>query len=632
MAAEGEGVRLVRADEVDLEIGLDGGFHAGGPEDAIDDHAAVVVVEDVLGGALGGVEDAVLPAVLGFIVPGPGGRHGRLAGVRLGFGVHRDERLRVCQDRETFAGFADVGAGLGEGVVVHAGEDDVLLVIGDDLDAGALLVVPAVVADPGVAEDLVAEAVFVALDLGAEVIPGVGGVGGDLEGMGGGAEPDDRTATLEIGDNVVHFLGGKIEEAREDEEQVGILEGGETGNPGRPGFDVTVGVDPEDDGALEPVVLGENAGEGRAGFLGPVFVVAGQEDDVLALAKAGIAFVDDGGAGVEAGQAEKGAEEDQGGFHGGKSRMFNRLRGRTGVLIREVGIDRAERWQGLVPGGLAGEDSRPALGVGGAEFGALEGEDVVAGLGGFKRLGFVGGDLTVGGEKVESLQRSGGRVQADEAEADGGCVDLGEDFDRPALHGAGELLAGLGKDAAVTGIDGGVADRQGEGELGIARVAGPGAGHPGGVGQEGDGLCLDGIRRGDVDHEKHVAAKAMGGVAGHVDDLGGGPLDRTGGEALGQGPVELGGDADDAGVFPIRVVAVVVVDMEADREGHAGLDGSDLGEELEVDALGGFGGRGQRPEDVHEGEDGSLHGRMARLGAGPRGVNTPRSGFGVRGT
>jgi hypothetical protein len=37
--------------------------------------------------------------------------------------------------------------------------------------------------------------------------------------------------------------------------------------------------------------LGEDAGERGAGFLGAVFVVAGEEDDVLAMAEAGVALI-----------------------------------------------------------------------------------------------------------------------------------------------------------------------------------------------------------------------------------------------------------------------------------------------------------------------------------------------------
>jgi len=80
------------------------------------------------------------------------------------------------------------------------------------------------------------------------------------------------------------------------------------------GLDVAVLVDAEEHGALEALVLGEDAGEGRAGFLGAVFVVAGEEDDVLACAGALGAFVDER-LGLERGQRERSAEDGEERFH-----------------------------------------------------------------------------------------------------------------------------------------------------------------------------------------------------------------------------------------------------------------------------------------------------------------------------
>ena len=60
--------------------------------------------------------------------------------------------------------------------------------------------------------------------------------------------------------------------------------------------------------AVSSVVLGKDAGEGGAGFLGAVFVVAGEEDDVLAEAGACGAFVNDGSR-VDLSDCEDGGEE-----------------------------------------------------------------------------------------------------------------------------------------------------------------------------------------------------------------------------------------------------------------------------------------------------------------------------------
>ena len=63
-------------------------------------------------------------------------------------------------------------------------------------------------------------------------------------------------------------------------------------------------IHPEDHGTFEAMVLGENAGDGRADLFGPVFVVAGEEDDVLTDTYALLALVDNGsvgGFGMQAG-------------------------------------------------------------------------------------------------------------------------------------------------------------------------------------------------------------------------------------------------------------------------------------------------------------------------------------------
>ena len=67
---------------------------------------------------------------------------------------------------------------------------------------------------------------------------------------------------------------------------------------GRACLDEAILIHAEDDGAFEAVMFCEDAGEGGAGFLGAVFVIAGEEDDVLAKTWSGLAFIDDGG-GVE---------------------------------------------------------------------------------------------------------------------------------------------------------------------------------------------------------------------------------------------------------------------------------------------------------------------------------------------
>ena len=70
------------------------------------------------------------------------------------------------------------------------------------------------------------------------------------------------------------------------------------------------------------------------------------------------------------------------------------------------------------------------------------------------------------------------------------------------------------------------------------------------------------------------------------------------------------GDAHEAGILPIGVVAFVVVDVQADAEGLAGLDGGLLRDECEVDSrvlgicLGGRGEERGKEQKAGEGRHG----------------------------
>lgn len=104
----------------------------------------------------------------------------------------------------------------------------------------------------------------------------------------------------------------------------------------------------------------------------------------------------------------------------------------------------------------------------------------------------------------------------------------------------------------------------------------------------------------------------MGIDGGHFDFLWGGPLDGTGLEASGERPLEIGGDAGEAGVFPVGVVAAVVVDEEADGERLAWGDAGGFGDEFDVETgafVGGWvgverggGEQGEKQEESPHGE------------------------------
>ena len=76
--------------------------------------------------------------------------------------------------------------------------------IGDQNDARTLFAVPAVMPDPGFAEDLPAEAAVphcVHPAVAGELASGLG-----REGVGRGAQTDDRTATFDVVDEVPHLV------------------------------------------------------------------------------------------------------------------------------------------------------------------------------------------------------------------------------------------------------------------------------------------------------------------------------------------------------------------------------------------------------------------------------------------
>ena len=86
---------------------------------------------------------------------------------------------------------------------------------------------------------------------------------------------------------MAHLLGGEVLEAQEDHGEVRGLEGLEAWHVVVAGGDFTAGlVNVEQDRALEAVVTGQQAGNGRQALLAAVFVIACHEDDVLALAQA----------------------------------------------------------------------------------------------------------------------------------------------------------------------------------------------------------------------------------------------------------------------------------------------------------------------------------------------------------
>ena len=160
-----------------------------------------------------------------------------------------------------------------------------VLGVGGQKPARALAAVAAVMADPGLAEHLPAEALREAL---ATVIPTPAAVGpplGDVEGVGCRPHRHDRLARLQEGVDVLHLLVGKVAKPRGDHHQVGRVELLEAG-------DVVVGVgvdlaggrvNRKHDGAIEAVVAGEDLRQLRKSLLAAVLLVAADQDDLLPL-------------------------------------------------------------------------------------------------------------------------------------------------------------------------------------------------------------------------------------------------------------------------------------------------------------------------------------------------------------
>ena len=137
---------------------------------------------------------------------------------------------------------------------------------------------PAPVGDPGLAEHLATEAAG-----GVPVVPGLGAVLGDAaEGVGAGAGRDDGHAAPQGGVEARERVCVPGTEAQTQHERVRGVEGlGTTEGLLTVGIDHAVIVG-EEDGAPEAVLLREDAGKHGHRLLGPVFLVAREEDDVLA--------------------------------------------------------------------------------------------------------------------------------------------------------------------------------------------------------------------------------------------------------------------------------------------------------------------------------------------------------------
>ena len=185
--------------------------------------------------------------------------------------------------------------------------------------------VVAVVADPGVAEDLVAEALFITGDLRIKGIPRGRRVRRDLERVRRCPQPDHRSAAGEVVAQVRHLLGRRVEEAGEDHQQVRLLEHLQPGKIRGSRFDMAAAVDAENHRALEAVRLRQDPRQRRAGLLGAVLVVGRDEHDVLPLPRTTAARIGDRRGGQDGKQRQE-RQQDANELHQsrnkGKPRAF----------------------------------------------------------------------------------------------------------------------------------------------------------------------------------------------------------------------------------------------------------------------------------------------------------------------
>lgn len=316
------GTEIAGFEGVDVgDVGAFGNREVERPVDAVYDEAAEVFAFEVDGGADGADEDFVFTAGVVAVEAGPDERHHGIVdglfyavtatffrvggGGRVGF--HAGEDLAAEEDFHVgrridlvdIGGAEDVADAVEERFGFGAGFDD---------GAGGLVVVMAPVIDPVLAEDVFAE-------LGEIDVATLG----IFEGVGGGAERDDGDAAAVGVDEVFHLVVGVVAPAEGHDDDVGGVEGVGVGEgTGVVGVDDAVGIEREEDGAFEAVALAEDFREHGQRFLAAVFLVAGEQDDVLVFRWAG-GFEDEGaGVGCEGGEGQGGESKGGGeGFHGG---------------------------------------------------------------------------------------------------------------------------------------------------------------------------------------------------------------------------------------------------------------------------------------------------------------------------
>ena len=109
------------------------------------------------------------------------------------------------------------------------------------------------------------------------------------------AQTDHGAAAIEIVIEVLHLLLREVLKTQKDHREIRRIQGLHPRHVRVAGHDLTRGrVDIEQHGALEAVMLRENPRERRQRFLRAILVIAGEEDDVLAVSWASGSLVNHG--------------------------------------------------------------------------------------------------------------------------------------------------------------------------------------------------------------------------------------------------------------------------------------------------------------------------------------------------
>ena len=202
--------------------------------------------------------------------------------------------MSTCE-RDAVLGVADVTAAH-RVRIFDAAQDGVVALLWFEDEVAALTMVVAEVADPVLTKDLFAKAESPRIRVTFEAFVVFGELAVEiLERMRRGAHPDHWFAGVQVVLDVLHLIIGEVLEAQEDHHQVSCLQCFESGDVVATRFDksrLLVGCHQER--ALEAVPFSEDASERRQGFFATILVVAGDEDDVFALARTSVTLPYDG--------------------------------------------------------------------------------------------------------------------------------------------------------------------------------------------------------------------------------------------------------------------------------------------------------------------------------------------------